>query len=105
MISVADSDPPEGSGPFWSEGPDTNPDPGLNKLPYINLFGVCESHKYFRNLCFFTFWFMNIIFKNITAKKMSRRNLVENLVRSGSGSKRFQKSDPDPIKNRPDPQQ
>jgi hypothetical protein len=51
-----------GSGPFWSD-PDPGADvwdldPGLNKWPYINFFGVCKSHKYFRNSCFLTFWFM-----------------------------------------------
>jgi hypothetical protein len=35
-------------------GPD--PYPGLNEWLYINCFGVCKSHKYFRNLCFITFW-------------------------------------------------
>jgi hypothetical protein len=41
--SVADPDP------VGSErlGPDTDPDPGLNKLPYINFFGECKSDKYF----------------------------------------------------------
>jgi hypothetical protein len=38
---------PVGSGPFWSD-----PDPGLYKLPYINFFGACKSHKCFRNLSF-----------------------------------------------------
>jgi hypothetical protein len=38
-------------------------------------------------------------------KKMSRRNLSENLLRPWSGSGRFQKPYPDPVKNRPDPQQ
>jgi hypothetical protein len=41
-------------------------------------------------------------------KKNSRINIVENLFRSGSGtgsgSGRFQKSDPDPVKNRLDQQ-
>jgi hypothetical protein len=35
---------------------------------------------------------------------MPRRNLIENLFRSGSGSGLFQKSDPDPVQNRQDPQ-
>jgi hypothetical protein len=30
--------------------------------------------------------------------------LAESLLGSGSGSGRFQKSDPDTVKNRPDPQ-
>jgi hypothetical protein len=30
--------------------PDLEPDPGLNKWPYINFLGVCKSHKYLRNL-------------------------------------------------------
>jgi hypothetical protein len=33
-------------------------DPGLNKLPHINFFGLCKSHTYFRTLCGFTFWFI-----------------------------------------------
>jgi hypothetical protein len=28
-----------------------DPDPGLNKWPNINFFGVCKSYKYSRNLC------------------------------------------------------
>jgi hypothetical protein len=42
-----------------------DPDSGLNKLPvsYIKFFGVCKGHKYFRNLCCFNFWFMNILFR------------------------------------------
>jgi hypothetical protein len=42
--------------------------------------------------------------EHISAKYISRRNLAYNLFRSGSGSRRFQKSDPDPVKKRPDPQ-
>jgi hypothetical protein len=37
-------------------------------------------------------------------KKIVRKKFAENLFRSGSGSGRFLKSDPDPVKNRPDPQ-
>jgi hypothetical protein len=41
-------------------------------------------------------------------KKKFRKKLAENLLGprsgSGTGSGRFRKSDPDPIKNRPDPQ-
>jgi hypothetical protein len=40
--------------------------------------------------------------KHISAKKVFGRNLAENLFRSGSGSGRLRKSDPDPVKNRPD---
>jgi hypothetical protein len=36
--------------------------------------------------------------------KISRKKLAENLLRSGSGSGRFQKKDPYPVKNLPDPQ-
>jgi hypothetical protein len=41
-----------------------------------------------------------------SSKKISDKKLAENLLGSGSGSERFQKSDPDPdpVKNRPDPQ-
>jgi hypothetical protein len=42
-VSVAD---PVGYGRL---GPDPDPDPGLNN--YLNFFGMCKSHKYFRNLC------------------------------------------------------
>jgi hypothetical protein len=71
------------------------------------LFGVCKSHKYFRNLYFFPFWVVVFFLEHISANKISRRNLAENSLnsfRSGSRSGRFQKSDPDPVKNRPDPQ-
>jgi hypothetical protein len=37
-------------------------------------------------------------------KKNFRKKLAENLLGSGSGSGCFRKSDPDPVKNRPDPQ-
>jgi hypothetical protein len=40
-----------------------DPDPGLNKLPFIKFFGISKSHKYFRKLCCLTFWFMNILFR------------------------------------------
>jgi hypothetical protein len=57
-ISVVDPDPDSvGSGPFWS---DQDPDPGLTKLHYIN-FLVCVK-KYFKNLCCFTFWFINPVY-------------------------------------------
>jgi hypothetical protein len=42
---------------------------------------------------------------HISDTKNYIRNLAENLIRSsGSGFGRFQKSDPDPVKNCPDPQ-
>jgi hypothetical protein len=50
---------------------------------------------------------MNVLFKAyFRKKKISRRNLDEILLRSGSisGSRRFQKLDPNPVKNHPDPQ-
>jgi hypothetical protein len=35
-----------------------DPDPGLNKCSYNNIFGVCENYKKkIRNLCCLTFWF------------------------------------------------
>jgi hypothetical protein len=40
---------------------------------------------------------MNILYRAYFHTKISRRNLPENLLR------RFQKSDPDPVKNRPNP--
>jgi hypothetical protein len=84
-------------------GPD--PDPSLKKLPYLNFFSMCKSQKYFRNLCL-TFWIMNIQYflEHIFIKKNSQKKLAQNLCRSGPGSGRFQKSDPDPVKNCPDPQ-
>jgi hypothetical protein len=59
LRSVADPDR-VGSGHFCSE---TDPDPGLLKRPYINFFGVCKSHKYFRNLSFLTFGVMTMLFR------------------------------------------
>jgi hypothetical protein len=41
---------------------------------------------------------MNILFRAHFCPKLS-----ESLLGSGSGSTRFQKSDQDPVKNRPDP--
>jgi hypothetical protein len=49
-----------------------------------------------------TFWFINILFGAYFRQNISSRNFAENVFRSGSG--RFQKSDQDPVKNRPDPQ-
>jgi hypothetical protein len=60
-------------------------------------------HKYLRNLCCFTFWSMKLLFRAyFHHKKISEQKLEKNLLESGSG--RFRKSDPDPVKNRPDPQ-
>jgi hypothetical protein len=42
--------------------PDLDPDPGPNKWPYVNFIGMCKSHKYLRNLCCLTFWFMKIAY-------------------------------------------
>jgi hypothetical protein len=42
--------------------------------------------------------------EHISAKIISRRALAKNLFSSGSGSGSFQKSYPDPVKNRPIPQ-
>jgi hypothetical protein len=54
---------------------------------------------------------MKILFRAYFHKKqIFRKKLAENVLGSGSGSGtgsgsgRFQKSDPDPVKNRPDPQ-
>jgi hypothetical protein len=49
-----------GSG-YGRPGPD--PDPGLNKSPNFNYFGVCKSCKYFRNLCSLSFWIMSFLFR------------------------------------------
>jgi hypothetical protein len=49
---------------------------------------------------------MKILFRAYFEKKKKnfRKKLAENLLGSGYGSRRFRKSDPDPVKNRPDPQ-
>jgi hypothetical protein len=49
---------------------------------------------------------MKILFRAYFHQKKFRKKLAENLLGSGSGSGsgRFRKSDPDPVKNRPDPQ-
>jgi hypothetical protein len=86
------------------------PDPDLNKLHYLNFFGICRSHKYFKHHCCLTFWFMKILCGAYFIKKISGKKFAENLFRSGSGSEsgtgsgRFQKTDSDPVKNCPDPQ-
>jgi hypothetical protein len=52
-----------------------------------DLFGVCKGDKYFRNLCCITFMFMETLFRAyFQPKKISRRNLAENLLRSEPGS-------------------
>jgi hypothetical protein len=89
-------------------GPGPDPDPSLNKWPYLN-FMVCVKAKllYFRNLCFIAFWFKKILFRaycTFITKKFQQKKLAENLYRPCSGSRRFQKSDPDLVKNRTDPQ-
>jgi hypothetical protein len=106
LDSVEDSDPDlfgrirtSGTGSRHL-GPD--PDPGLNKLHYLNFFGMYKSHKYFKHHCCLTFWFMKILFVAYFHQKILGKKFANNLFRSGSG--RFQKSDPDPVKNRPDPQ-
>jgi hypothetical protein len=52
--------------------------------------------------------YIYILLRAYFHKKKSRKKLAVNLFRSGSGSGtgsgRFQKTDPDPVKNRPDPQ-
>jgi hypothetical protein len=47
---------------------------------------------------------MKILLEHIFIKQNFRKKLAENLLGSGFGSGRFRKSDPDPVKNRPDPQ-
>jgi hypothetical protein len=80
---------------------------GSGSWPYIvnsnlNFFGMCKSHKYFRSLCCLTFWFMKLLFRAYFHQKNFWKKVGLNLYRSGSG--RFQKSDLDSVKNRPDPQ-
>jgi hypothetical protein len=58
-----------------------DPDPDLNKWHYFNFFGVCKSHKYFRNLFFLTFlvmtipvpYFLEHISKQNFQKKLGRK--------------------------------
>jgi hypothetical protein len=47
---------------------------------------------------------MKILFKAYIHTKKFRKKMAQNLLGSGSGFGRFRKSDPDPVKNRPDPQ-
>jgi hypothetical protein len=46
---------------------------------------------------------MTELFRAYFRKKLFGGNFAENLFRPGSGC--FRKSDPNPVKNRPDPQQ
>jgi hypothetical protein len=115
LSSVADQDT-VGSRPFCS---DTDPDVWdrirFRILTLINyhistFFGVCKSHKKLKESLLFNFLVYEYTFKSMfSIRKNSRRNLVENLLRSESrtefGSGHFQKSDPDQVKNRRDPQQ
>jgi hypothetical protein len=84
-----------GPDPVGSEhlGLNPNPDPGLNKLLYLNLFGVCKSHKTLRNTCCLTFWFM-VPFRalqHFSPKQFPEETLFRSGSRlsSGSGSGRF----------------
>jgi hypothetical protein len=45
-----------------------------------------------------------VLFRAYFHQKKFQKKLAENLLGSGSGSGRFRKSGPDPVKNRPDPQ-
>jgi hypothetical protein len=97
-----------GSGPFWS---DLDPNEDIwNRIRILALideptasFLVCVKAKNILvNICFLNFWFMNVLFREIFRQKISRRNLSEDLFRSGCGSDIgsgcLQKSDPDPEK-------
>jgi hypothetical protein len=46
----------------------------------------------------------NTFYSIFSSKNFVRKKLAANLLGSGSGSGRFRTSDPDPVKNRPDPQ-
>jgi hypothetical protein len=86
-------------GVFWSGSwcLGMDPDPGFNKRPYLNFFGMCKSHKYFRNLCCSTFWFMNIFFRAYVHKKKFQKKLgrkfinvrirIRTFLKVGSGPK------------------
>jgi hypothetical protein len=54
---------------------DPDPDPGHNKSPYLNFFGVCKSHKTLRNPCRLTFLFINILFRAYFHKKNFKKKL------------------------------
>jgi hypothetical protein len=64
--------------------------------------GMCNSHKYFRNLCCLTFWSIKIPFRAYFHQKNFQKKVGRKESRSGSGSGSFRKSDPDPVpvKNR-----
>jgi hypothetical protein len=81
--SVADPDPD-----LFGRIRTLGPDPGLNKLPYLNFFGVCKSHNTLRNpYCFNgTFWFTNILFRAYFRHKNFQKKL---------GRKLFLVQDPD----------
>jgi hypothetical protein len=70
----------------------------------LNYFSACKSHK-IKNLRCLTFTPMNILFRAFFSKKKFQKKLGENLFRPGSRFRRFQNSDPDLVKNRPDLQQ
>jgi hypothetical protein len=81
-------------------GKDPDPDPGLNKWPKINFLGVSKVNTLEISVALlFDLW--TYILEDISTKIIFRRNLAVNLFRSGygSGSGRFQKSNPDPVKN------
>jgi hypothetical protein len=66
----------------------------------ISTFLVCvKATMLFKYLFGSLIYFLEHIF----GKKTSRINLAENLFRSWSGSGRFEKLDPDPVRYRPDP--
>jgi hypothetical protein len=58
----------------------------LNKWLFINFFSECKSHKYLGNLCFLSFWVMNILFRANFPQKIYEKKFDKKLFRSGSGS-------------------
>jgi hypothetical protein len=61
--------------------------PAIINYIFDILVGVCKSHKYLNHYCL-AFWLINTVYflEHIPAKLISRRNLAENLFRTGSGS-------------------
>jgi hypothetical protein len=93
LSSVADPDQ-VGSGPFWIRA--------CIKLHYLN-FLVCVKATNTLGSSVVNIFSSYIFTDYISDEKNSRRNLNENLSMAGSESGKFQKLDPDPIKNCPDP--
>jgi hypothetical protein len=98
------------SGPFWSD-PDVWDRIRILALindPISTFFGVCKSHKYLKKSFLLNFLAHEKLFRAYFGQKNFQKKLVLNFIRVRirirNRIRPFLKVDPDPVKNRPDPQ-